>query len=214
MIELLVVIAIIAILAAMLLPALKNAREKAHQSNCMKQLKQIGIATALYAQDFSDTLPMILASNGCCGPPHLGFDFMQNEAFLGYLNLKSADVITTATTARKTVLGCPAAPDFYTIGFFPGLGVRNFFCGYSGNSNISGRYGGYFHKLGEFRASNVLWFADGGGGGGRWYFYAGDTADAAVYRHNNGLNVLYLDGHVAWHKYRLTNNGSDPIWGY
>jgi prepilin-type N-terminal cleavage/methylation domain-containing protein/prepilin-type processing-associated H-X9-DG protein len=58
LIELLVVIAIISILAAILFPVFAQAREKARQTSCSSNLKQIALATLMYAQDYDDTLPL------------------------------------------------------------------------------------------------------------------------------------------------------------
>jgi prepilin-type N-terminal cleavage/methylation domain-containing protein/prepilin-type processing-associated H-X9-DG protein len=58
LIELLVVIAIIAILAAILFPVFAKAREKARQSSCLSNVKQITLALLQYAQDYDERLPM------------------------------------------------------------------------------------------------------------------------------------------------------------
>lgn len=57
LIELLVVIAIIAILASMLLPALGKARQRGKATQCMNNLKQMGVAYSMYAGDFNDYVP-------------------------------------------------------------------------------------------------------------------------------------------------------------
>jgi prepilin-type N-terminal cleavage/methylation domain-containing protein/prepilin-type processing-associated H-X9-DG protein len=67
LIELLVVIAIIAILAAILFPVFARAREKARQSSCLSNVKQISTGTIMYVQDYDEKFPYYARGN--YGPP-------------------------------------------------------------------------------------------------------------------------------------------------
>jgi prepilin-type N-terminal cleavage/methylation domain-containing protein/prepilin-type processing-associated H-X9-DG protein len=74
LIELLVVIAVIAILAAMLFPVFAQVREKARQTHCLSNCRQVAVATSLYVQDFDETFPILGAIGSENGSPcSLGF---------------------------------------------------------------------------------------------------------------------------------------------
>ncbi|HXT11963.1 MAG TPA: DUF1559 domain-containing protein [Candidatus Angelobacter sp.] len=115
LIELLVVIAIIGILAALLLPAVAGAKARARQTTCLNNLRQIGVAIHLYAEDHSDTLPATLnVTGGILAPDHWGIFYKRLvKSYVGLQGLSSR---------QDKLFACPADTFCYD---FPGMALEN-----------------------------------------------------------------------------------------
>lgn len=186
LIELLVVIAIIAILAAILFPVFAKAREKARQSSCSSNVKQLTLGLMMYAQDYDEKfMRHCYCVGGSCWQYNIQ-PYVKNQQ----INQCPSDD-TMSYGYNMSTLDCLA------IGKIVKPAELMAICDAR-------------HKLastGQLIPVRFINHAPNGGGCG---WTGCDSADACTSEiHNEGMNVGFADGHVKWMK-KAAVDGSYP----
>lgn len=208
LIELLVVGAIIAILAAMLLPSLRGAREHAKTAKCASNLRQLGISLRMYVTDYRNVVPSAsprcpdrpLATEGPCfcegsGVSDYRATWLGTLYDLGYspLAVMKCPSDKWATTYPYHY---PYTFDTCSYGYnWAGFGTY----WYRGDPACTSPYQKkqYVHMTAVRNPSQTYWAADNSDiptDSGNYFLMGYQTT-----RHKSGLNVLWVDGHVSWH---------------
>jgi len=213
LIELLVVIAIIAILAAMLLPALNKAREKANSIHCASNQKQIATSMGLYCSDASDFFP-----------PFYCYDKTPVTEWIGLLTtgqyLTSGAVFFCKSQQGMTENGVKIATFIKSAATIPNFvnssyGYNHMYIGSSWKD--TGNYKWTPAKLSQIaKPSKTILFVDIIGSPtlntiGGYVCMPAYRADRNGYdgfpdgRHSGGVNVAWVDGHVGWTPVNIVN---------
>jgi prepilin-type N-terminal cleavage/methylation domain-containing protein/prepilin-type processing-associated H-X9-DG protein len=182
LIELLVVIAIIAILASILFPVFARARENARRASCMSNLKQLGLATMMYAQDYDGRYPSTAFGAGdyvAC--PNGGSSCSNNWAIRIYPYTKSLQVFTCPSDTRT----------------WKGDGYASRDISYGYNSNV-----GLIINSAIDKPSQTILMADTEGTYRyalyQFNYYNGTDVRYISDRHLNGSVINFADGHAKW----------------
>lgn len=197
LIELLVVIAIIAILAAILFPVFARAREKARQASCLSNVKQIGLAGQMYAQDYDERYPVYNIggtyeySNGTW----VGVWYKLIEPYL-----KNQQILVCPS---YDFVRAPGAADDDTSGY-----------GWNRHIDVDDCTMADF----EYPAETVMLGDAAGASNFRIYHlaYYDACSSSSTYldpRHNEGANIVLLDGHAKWYRVILPHNDCPEDYG-
>jgi prepilin-type N-terminal cleavage/methylation domain-containing protein/prepilin-type processing-associated H-X9-DG protein len=208
LIELLVVIAIIAILAAILFPVFAKAREKARQTSCLSNLKQLGLGMMMYAQDYDETLARLdMGGYDAVAPDSGDPAFNQRSATEWYRTWPS---LILPYVKNSQIFKCPSTTN-HNNGVSYGVPYNCI--------SSSGLMVNFYVRsvtLAEFlKPAETLLISEKNGGNPQ-YILSGEyyVCDA---RHNEGGNCAFADGHAKWLQFDKGNIGApwpDANTGY
>ncbi|RYX86224.1 DUF1559 domain-containing protein [bacterium] len=200
LIELLVVIAIIAILAAILFPAFARARENARRSSCASNMRQLGLGVMQYTQDYDERLPGIIG--GTAGNAQLG-----GWTYYTTFGATTADNYDVSKgnlypyVKSKQIYVCPSD----TEGQITGDSYAMNSCLTSSNDP-----GGTSKSLASFdetskwmmmcEESATSGTVDQTTGSSNDGFFYESGEDNLSFRHLDGSNISFIDGHVKWYR--------------
>jgi len=207
LIELLVVIAIIAILAAILFPVFAKVREKARQTSCASNMRQLGLGVLQYIQDYDEKFPAVWDNRSNIGAGEKDINWAQE--IYPYVNSIQVYVCPSNTSAAAVV----TSGHYLGNGFGDENPASNIPESYAMNADIgfvneTGQFtwGPYKSEAGINTPSNKVMITESTNQNPAthwpgWFNWTGTATSATVYStmfagHTGLMNVTYIDGHV------------------